>query len=152
MRFSTACGDGVGGRVGENFLKREYEGVGYALSSSALNCSINSHPRCITKTWLGAVSVTSFVGTTFRSQVVEDMTEECSKYGTVAGIEIPHVGGASAGVGFVFVKFHTREDAQKVALPFSFVCSWRRAAVSRTAPLPSSIALSVRVGVVFTPF
>lgn len=42
------------------------------------------------------------------------MTEECSKYGTVAGIEIPHVGGAGAGVGFVFVKFHTREDAQKV--------------------------------------
>lgn len=47
-------------------------------------------------------------------QVVEDMTEECSKYGTVAAIEIPHVGGAGAGVGFVFVKYHTREDAQKV--------------------------------------
>lgn len=47
-------------------------------------------------------------------QVVEDMTEECSKYGAVAGIEIPHVGGAGAGVGFVFVKFHTLEDAQKV--------------------------------------
>ena len=42
------------------------------------------------------------------------MTEECSKYGTVAAIEIPHVGGAGAGVGFVFVKYHTREDAQKV--------------------------------------
>lgn len=42
------------------------------------------------------------------------MTEECSKYGAVAGIEIPHVGGPGAGVGFVFVKYHTREDAQKV--------------------------------------
>lgn len=40
------------------------------------------------------------------------MTEECSKYGAVSDIEIPH--GASAGVGFVFVKYHSREDAQKV--------------------------------------
>lgn len=43
------------------------------------------------------------------------MTEECSKYGSVAGIEIPHVGGPGAGVGFVFVKYTTREEAQKVA-------------------------------------
>lgn len=42
------------------------------------------------------------------------MTEECSKYGAVAAIEIPHVGGPAAGVGFVFVKYGTREDAQKV--------------------------------------
>lgn len=42
------------------------------------------------------------------------MTEECSKYGTVAGIDIPHVGGPGAGVGFVFVKYTTREEAQKV--------------------------------------
>lgn len=42
------------------------------------------------------------------------MTEECSKYGAVAAIEIPHVGGPGAGVGFVFVKYGTREDAQKV--------------------------------------
>ncbi|CAM9503767.1 unnamed protein product [Pylaiella littoralis] len=53
-----------------------------------------------------------------QKEVVEDMTEECSKYGTVAAIEIPHVGGAGAGVGFVFVKFHTREDAQKAKKGF----------------------------------
>lgn len=49
------------------------------------------------------------------NKVVEDMTEECSKYGNVAAIEIPHVGGPGAGVGFVFVKYHSREDAQKVS-------------------------------------
>ena len=48
------------------------------------------------------------------------MTEECSKYGTVAGIEIPHVGGPGAGVGFVFVKYTTREEAQKVKTIFIF--------------------------------
>lgn len=48
------------------------------------------------------------------SKVVEDMTEECSKYGTVAAIEIPHVGGPTQGVGYVFVKYNTREEAQKV--------------------------------------
>ncbi|CAM9724498.1 unnamed protein product [Ectocarpus sp. 6 AP-2014] len=53
-----------------------------------------------------------------QKEVVEDMTEECSKYGAVAGIEIPHVGGAGAGVGFVFVKFHTLEDAQKAKKGF----------------------------------
>lgn len=42
------------------------------------------------------------------------MTEECSKYGAVAAIEIPHVGGPAAGVGFVFVKYSTMEDAAKV--------------------------------------
>lgn len=47
-------------------------------------------------------------------KVVEDMTEECSKYGTVAAIEIPYVGGPAAGVGYVFVKYNTREEAQKV--------------------------------------
>lgn len=47
-------------------------------------------------------------------KVVEDMTEECSKYGSVAAIDIPHVGGPGAGVGFVFVKYGNREDAQKV--------------------------------------
>ena len=48
------------------------------------------------------------------------MTEECSKYGTVAGIDIPHVGGAGAGVGYVFVKYTTREEAQKVTSPRLF--------------------------------
>eukprot|EP00752_Nemacystus_decipiens_P002229 g2115.t1 len=53
-----------------------------------------------------------------QKEVVEDMTEECSKYGAVAAIEIPHVGGAAAGVGFVFVKYHSREDAQKAKKSF----------------------------------
>lgn len=44
------------------------------------------------------------------------MTEECSKYGAVAAIEIPHVGGPAAGVGYVFVKYGSREDAQKVRI------------------------------------
>lgn len=42
------------------------------------------------------------------------MTEECSKYGAVVAIEIPHVGGAAAGVGFVFVKYGSIVDAEKV--------------------------------------
>ncbi|CAM9183215.1 unnamed protein product [Laminaria digitata] len=53
-----------------------------------------------------------------QKEVVEDMTEECSKYGTVAGIDIPHVGGPGAGVGFVFVKYTTREEAQKAKKGF----------------------------------
>lgn len=44
------------------------------------------------------------------------MTEECSKYGQVAAIEIPHVGGPGAGVGYVFVKYSSLEDAQKVTV------------------------------------
>lgn len=42
------------------------------------------------------------------------MTEECSKYGAVVAIEIPHVGGPAAGVGFVFVKYGSIVDAEKV--------------------------------------
>lgn len=50
----------------------------------------------------------------YYGQVVEDMTEECSKYGAVVAIEIPHVGGVAAGVGFVFVKYGSIVDAEKV--------------------------------------
>ncbi|CAM9625100.1 unnamed protein product, partial [Sphacelaria rigidula] len=53
-----------------------------------------------------------------QKEVVEDMTEECSKYGAVAAIEIPHVGGPAAGVGFVFVKYSTMEDAAKAKKGF----------------------------------
>ncbi|CAM9951085.1 unnamed protein product [Ascophyllum nodosum] len=51
-------------------------------------------------------------------EVVEDMTEECSKYGSVAAIEIPHVGGPAAGVGFVFVKYGSIADAEKAKRGF----------------------------------
>ncbi|KAG5191898.1 hypothetical protein JKP88DRAFT_217096 [Tribonema minus] len=50
-------------------------------------------------------------------EVIEDMREECSRYGTVLGIEIPR--NAAAGVGYVFVQYSTVEEATKARNAFS---------------------------------
>ncbi|KAK2022827.1 U2 snRNP auxilliary factor [Colletotrichum zoysiae] len=49
-------------------------------------------------------------------EIKEDVQEECTKFGTVLDIKIPRpVGGSrqSAGVGKIFVKFETKEAANK---------------------------------------
>ncbi|KAK1996237.1 hypothetical protein LX36DRAFT_658808 [Colletotrichum falcatum] len=49
-------------------------------------------------------------------EIKEDVQEECAKFGTVLDIKIPRpVGGSrqSAGVGKIFVKFETKESANK---------------------------------------
>ncbi|KAK1600206.1 uncharacterized protein LY79DRAFT_532877 [Colletotrichum navitas] len=49
-------------------------------------------------------------------EIKEDVQEECAKFGTVLDIKIPRpVGGSrqSAGVGKIFVKFETKEAANK---------------------------------------
>jgi len=43
--------------------------------------------------------------------IVDDIRDECSKYGTVVDLEIPRP-GASGGVGKAFVKFQIAEQAQ----------------------------------------
>ncbi|KAK5161637.1 hypothetical protein LTR04_003978 [Oleoguttula sp. CCFEE 6159] len=49
-------------------------------------------------------------------EICEDVREECEKYGTVEGLEIPRPSGGSrmsAGVGKIFVKYDKPESAQK---------------------------------------
>ncbi|CAM9324217.1 unnamed protein product, partial [Discosporangium mesarthrocarpum] len=53
-----------------------------------------------------------------QKEVVEDMTDECAKYGPVAGIEIPHTGGPDNGVGYVFIKYTNLESAGKAKKGF----------------------------------
>ncbi len=63
----------------------------------------------------------------FVLQVVEDMTEECSKYGTVAAIEIPHVGGGRSRGGLRVRQVpHTRGRAEG-----AFWSSWEMSLVFR---------------------
>ena len=50
------------------------------------------------------------------SEIVEDVKEECDKYGAVLDIKIPRPSMGSrqsAGVGKIFVKFDSTESAQK---------------------------------------
>lgn len=50
------------------------------------------------------------------TEIKEDVSEECSKYGTIVELKIPRpVGGSrqSAGVGKIFVKYDTPESCQK---------------------------------------
>ena len=49
-------------------------------------------------------------------EILEDVQEECSKYGQVLDLKIPRPAGGSrqsAGVGKIFVKFDTVESATK---------------------------------------
>ncbi|CRK23860.1 hypothetical protein BN1708_013835 [Verticillium longisporum] len=49
-------------------------------------------------------------------EIVEDVQEECAKYGTVLEVKVPcPVGGSrqSAGVGKIFVKYETKEATKK---------------------------------------
>ncbi|KAG7129628.1 Splicing factor U2AF 50 kDa subunit like protein [Verticillium longisporum] len=49
-------------------------------------------------------------------EIVEDVQEECAKYGTVLEVKVPRpVGGSrqSAGVGKIFVKYETKEATKK---------------------------------------
>lgn len=49
-------------------------------------------------------------------EIKEDVQEECSKYGTIIDLKIPRPSGpsrSSAGVGKIFVKYDTPENAQK---------------------------------------
>jgi splicing factor U2AF 65 kDa subunit len=50
------------------------------------------------------------------AEIVEDIREECLKYGDVLEIKIPRPSGGSrqsAGVGKIYVKFDTPESASK---------------------------------------
>lgn len=47
---------------------------------------------------------------------MEDVTEECNKYGSVQDIKVPRPSGGSRqsnGVGKIYVKYDTPESAQK---------------------------------------
>lgn len=53
---------------------------------------------------------------TYNTEILEDVKEECEKYGKVLDIKIPRPSGGSrqsAGVGKIFVKFDTPESAGK---------------------------------------
>ena len=50
------------------------------------------------------------------TEILEDVKEECEKYGQVLDLKIPRPSGGSrqsAGVGKIFVKFDTNEAAGK---------------------------------------
>jgi len=50
------------------------------------------------------------------SEIVEDVMEECQKYGTIVELKIPRPSGGSrqsAGVGKIFIKYDTAESAKK---------------------------------------
>ena len=52
-------------------------------------------------------------------EILEDVQEECSKYGQVLDLKIPRPAGGSrqsAGVGKIFVKFDTVESATKALI------------------------------------
>lgn len=53
---------------------------------------------------------------TRRTEICEDVKEECEKYGKVLEIKVPRPAGGSrqsSGVGKIFVKFDTPESAGK---------------------------------------
>lgn len=49
------------------------------------------------------------------TEIVEDVTEECGKYGQVLDLKLPRpiLGKENKGVGKIFVKYDTPESAQK---------------------------------------
>lgn len=57
-----------------------------------------------------------FSMTNIRLEIVEDVKEECSKYGTVLDMKVPRPSGGSRqsnGVGKIYVKYDTNESASK---------------------------------------
>ena len=51
-----------------------------------------------------------------RTEICEDVQEECAKFGTVVGLKVPRPAGGSRqspGVGRIFVKFSNAADATK---------------------------------------
>jgi hypothetical protein len=49
-------------------------------------------------------------------EIVEDVKEECSKYGSVEGMKVPRPSGGSRqsnGVGKIYVKYDNNESASK---------------------------------------
>ena len=49
-------------------------------------------------------------------EIRDDVREECEKFGKVTGLKVPRPSGGSrqsAGVGKIFVKFDTSEEATK---------------------------------------
>jgi hypothetical protein len=50
------------------------------------------------------------------AEILDDVRDECSKFGTIVGLKIPRPSGGSrqsAGVGKIFVKYENREQAKK---------------------------------------
>ena len=50
------------------------------------------------------------------TEIVEDVKEECTKYGAVEEIKVPRPSGGSrqsSGVGKIYVKYDTKESATK---------------------------------------
>ncbi|KAF7633711.1 hypothetical protein Mgra_00006892 [Meloidogyne graminicola] len=45
--------------------------------------------------------------------ILEDIRNECNKYGNVVSLEIPRPGYEERGIGKVFVEFQTKEECQK---------------------------------------
>jgi splicing factor U2AF subunit len=51
-----------------------------------------------------------------RSEICEDVREECSKYGKILDVKVPRPTGGSrqsAGVGKIFVKYENADDTTK---------------------------------------
>lgn len=51
-----------------------------------------------------------------RTEICEDVRDECSKFGTIVDLKVPRPSGGSkqsAGVGKIFVKFDSSESATK---------------------------------------
>nr|CAD2146591.1 unnamed protein product [Meloidogyne enterolobii] len=46
-------------------------------------------------------------------EILEDIRDECNKYGNVISLEIPRPGYEERGVGKVFVEFQSKEECQK---------------------------------------
>lgn len=66
--------------------------------------------------WLCSVWLCEVLANFSLPEIVEDVQEECAKYGTVLEVKVPRpVGGSrqSAGVGKIFVKYETKEATKK---------------------------------------
>lgn len=46
-------------------------------------------------------------------EILEDVREECGKYGNVVSLEIPRPGYEERGIGKVFIEFQSKEECQK---------------------------------------
>ena len=58
----------------------------------------------------------SSISTNSTTEIVEDVKEECEKYGPVLEIKVPRPSGGSRqsnGVGKIFIKYDTPESARK---------------------------------------
>jgi splicing factor U2AF subunit len=63
---------------------------------------------------LNMVTVDELLDNDDYEEILEDVQEECSKYGKVLGLKIPRPSGGNrqaAGVGKIYVKFETQESA-----------------------------------------